>query len=102
MGFQLMHILTAWNLSVLCEYCAASLPPPTLSSPYRILSSLLGYDSKNISWPLQLTPSAASSRFFRGVQKETIRTLTEEASTFNWHHDGMADARTSTPYSHVR
>jgi gamma-glutamyl hydrolase len=77
MGFQLLHILAAWNDSVLCEYC---------------------YDSVNISWPLKLTSNAKSSRFFKALTWDTIRTLTMENSTFNLHHDGIPlDAYSTYP-----
>jgi len=68
MGFQLLHILTAWNDSVLCEYC---------------------YDSSNISWPIYLTQKAKESRFFKMLSTDTVQTLTKENSTFNYHHDGI-------------
>jgi len=68
MGFQLLHILTAWNDSVLCEYC---------------------YASKNASWPLQLTSAAKHSRLFSGLLDSSVATLTRENSTFNWHRDGV-------------
>lgn len=68
MGFQLLHILAAWDTTVLCEYC---------------------YDSMNVSWPIYPTPLAKGSRFFGALSADTIRTLTKENSTFNIHHDGI-------------
>lgn len=48
-----------------------------------------GYDSLNVSWPLTLTPQAKASRFFTALSGETVRALTRENSTFNYHHDGI-------------
>jgi gamma-glutamyl hydrolase len=68
MGFQLLSILGAQDQTILHS----------------------GFDSYNYSIPLNLTPLAASSRFFTKLPTQVVTTLTTKNVTQNLHHFGVA------------
>eukprot|EP01092_Planopodium_desertum_P009580 TRINITY_DN4136_c0_g1_i1.p1 TRINITY_DN4136_c0_g1~~TRINITY_DN4136_c0_g1_i1.p1 ORF type:complete len:322 (-),score=47.02 TRINITY_DN4136_c0_g1_i1:31-996(-) len=76
MGFQLLNILAAQDTGVLDS----------------------GFDSEDISWALNLTSKAPSSRFFQGFPSNIVKILTTENVTMNFHHDAVTPATySSTP-----
>jgi gamma-glutamyl hydrolase len=66
-GFQLLHILAAQNEAVL----------------------LSGFDSEDISWPLQYTSDTSTSRLFSSLPKDIYTILSTENVTMNFHVDGV-------------
>jgi gamma-glutamyl hydrolase len=64
-------------------------PPFTELDPTGAITQ--GFDSKNISWPLNLTQEAGRSRMLAGLG--TLRT----APTFNNHQAGLGLAESQTP-----
>jgi len=67
MGFQLLHILAAQDEAVL----------------------LSGFDSEDISWPLQYTSAAYDSRLFSSLPIDIFEVLDSENVTLNFHQDGV-------------
>jgi len=66
-GFQLLHILAAQNQAVL----------------------LGGFDSEDISWPLQYTSEAATSRLFSSLPTYIVDLLETQNVTVNFHSYGV-------------
>lgn len=69
MGFQLLNILTAWNDSVLCEYCF--------------------HGVENTPLALNFTRAAEGSRFFGSLPSNILYILGHYNVTQNFHHDGV-------------
>ncbi|KAL7827303.1 hypothetical protein SRHO_G00330210 [Serrasalmus rhombeus] len=67
MGFQLLTVLVAEQ---------------------NLLSDTV---AENVSWPLNLTSEASSSRMFEGFPPELLKALSEEALTGNFHHYGVTE-----------
>jgi gamma-glutamyl hydrolase len=68
MGFQQLVLLTAETDSVICEKC---------------------YDSEGTPLPLDFTPAARSSKFFKDMAPDLYDALGKENITENSHHDGI-------------
>jgi len=75
MGFQLVSTLAAEDFSILDH----------------------GFDSEDLSIPLDLLPAAKSARIFANVPDDVWQTLTRTNSTTNLHHDGIDPAHYSRP-----
>eukprot|EP01130_Rhizamoeba_saxonica_P007205 TRINITY_DN2908_c0_g1_i1.p1 TRINITY_DN2908_c0_g1~~TRINITY_DN2908_c0_g1_i1.p1 ORF type:complete len:325 (-),score=46.80 TRINITY_DN2908_c0_g1_i1:24-998(-) len=67
MGFQMLNMLVAKDESVVQP----------------------GFDSNDISWPLNITSTGVNSRLFSGVSSDAFRYLQTEDITLNLHHDGV-------------